>query len=298
MSHIHAFEVWLSQQLEPAPIKLSTQAESVKGIEVQIESHFAKMRIELSAWETFALKRFGKKDARPFDPESTRGDIADWVASQLALVESKTQLRGIFEKALADYETNVIKTIQATRLDFENTFDSLLMSAMREEIDRRKWGIRVRALIAKSCQKAYRDGLSAGGVVSEPDDEEQEMIAVHIEQQSRYVTNFGDVLFKDGITASEAMGKGQMWYNKSIYPMYLDGFGSAKRNQMMEFYGNDGMESCIDCKRLKRLPDRHRLKDWIRKLARPVVDAHYYECGGWQCKHGLRPVTGKAQGSF
>lgn len=293
--HIHdisAFEVWLAKRYNPA------QSATAESVEEQISEQFTKMQKELGAWEGYLIKHYGKQGRRPFEPIETCGDIADWVAGQLSVTTSKTQIRGIFDKAIADYDTRVIKAIQATRLDFENTFDDLLMSAMREEIDRRKWGIRVRALIAKSCQKAYRDGLGAGGVDSEPDDAEQEAIASHVTTQSQYVTHFGDVLFKDGITPSEAMGKGQIWYNKSVYPMYLDGFQSAKRNQMMEFYGEDGLESCIDCKRLKRLPDRHRLKDWARKLLRPVVDGHNYECGGWQCKHQLRPVSGKAQGSY
>jgi hypothetical protein len=87
-----------------------------------------------------------------------------------------------------------------------------------------------------------------------------------------------------------------MWWRKTMQPFYYAGLESAQRNAMMEFAGDDGLESCVTCRRLKG--QRHRLKDWKRKQLRPQVDTSSFECGGWRCEHKLIPVAGKATGKF
>jgi hypothetical protein len=79
-----------------------------------------------------------------------------------------------------------------------------------------------------------------------------------------------------------------MWWNKSVLPMYDAGQLSANENQMMEFTGDDGEESCQQCTLLKG--QRHRHKWWARMAFRPGIDTDSFDCGGWKCQHVLVPV--------
>ena len=66
----------------------------------------------------------------------------------------------------------------------------------------------------------------------------------------------------------------QIWSESKLY---------GAKNKMLTFVGDDGKESCKDCKRMKG--QRHRAKWWIEKGMIPGSSS--YECGGWQCQHIL-----------
>ena len=71
----------------------------------------------------------------------------------------------------------------------------------------------------------------------------------------------------------------QIWSESKLY---------GAKNKMLTFVGDDGKESCKDCKRMKG--QRHRAKWWIEKGMIPGSSA--YECGGWQCAHYLQDDEG------
>jgi hypothetical protein len=270
-------------------------------------------RKELAAWQ----RHIKAKVLRPFEPRYTRGDIADIVTSGLAsgadmipvfdsafallpqsLDSLKSAFIAVFDALQADDDITATKSVQAIRLDFEGRFADVLNDIRSGNVDnRRRAGDILRQLIRTFGYRAYVQGLQDGGVMDAPSEEDEAEIASIRSEQSSYVSNITRVLISgDGVTDTQAAGKPEMWWNKTIQPFYYAGYNSAQQNAMMEFTGDDGEESCVTCKRLKG--QRHRLKDWKRKQMIPQVHTASYQCGGWKCKHKLTPVAGKAQGKW
>ncbi len=245
---------------------------------------------ELDAWQK---KTRNKSATAPFKNYLIRDAMAD--AIRLGLEQAagdKEAVKAVFARAR---DVVRVKAVQATRVNFEDAFEAVLKEALAGNLTRRRWSTITRSLISQYCNKAYRDGLVDGGVDDEPDEAEQDAIAAHIRAQSEYVTNLGATLYHDENTVSKAMAdqKPQMWWNKSIEPMYTAGLVSAAGNALHEWVVGD-TEHCSDCKRLDG--QRHRLKDFYRRNLIPKSDL--LECGGFNCACSLVKVAGKARGNF
>jgi phage portal protein BeeE len=272
-----------------------------------------KARKELGNWER--LLKAGKAN---FKPEFSRGLPSDIIYDAL---ENKTDISQAFDKAQAllvlDREETItraftkfvqaiqsgnisdaIKQLQSIRIDFEDDFEDVLNSIRDGSItNRRRAGNILRQLIRTFGARAFRQGLEDGGVMDAPNEEEQAQIAAIRKRQSQFVSNITKVLIKeDGVSDTQAAGKPAMWFKKTILPFYTAGFVSARGNQMMEFTGSDGEESCATCKRLKG--QRHRAKAWDRRELWPQRDTERFVCGGFKCEHFLTPVVGRAKGNF
>jgi HK97 family phage portal protein len=286
---------------KPAPALLS----AVTAHSVSVDGHGMPVRTwvldnpdslqtaqlaELEAWERFLKARQGKASVRAFNVDYLRGSIGDELQAALTTGDYKAAFKTAREKL-------AIRDIQATRLQFEDAFDTAIRSALSGDMNRLTWGNEMRRIVRRGINAAYRDGLKAGGVEDEPDETEQDAIATLFEDQREYINSLAVALFKDE-TVSQSMAdqKPAMWWGKSIQPAYYAGFNSAAGNQMVEFVGDDGEESCETCQKLKG--QRHRLKDWTRKALIPQQDGESYICGGWRCAHLLAAAQGKAQGNW
>jgi hypothetical protein len=190
-------------------------------------------------------------------------------------------------------DSKAVKSIQATRLDFEADFADFISARRKGDMSSRRGDIIVRALLAKYIPRAYADGLTENGVDEMDDDDSAESLSL-VAKASGYVTDFNSDI--EIISEAEAALKPTLWWNKSILPAYDAGRYSADKNGLYEFVGDDGEESCPTCKRLKG--QVHRMRDWTRKKMRPGVDTETYECKGFQCAHKLTKTSGKAVGSF
>lgn len=247
---------------------------------------------ELRKWEVFATKRLRQVNPRTFEAIATRGDVADYVQSELANVESEAALKRVFDEArrLIEY-----KAIQATRLEFEMAFADTLEEARQNSIDRTRWATLVRNFIRRYGTMAFRDGLSDGGV--DPDelsDDDLQRINELIREQSQYVSALGEDIYK-AITDAQAVQKPAMWFNRSIKPFYEAGKLSANANGLYEWVIGATEESCRTC--LTADGQRHRLKHWHRSGILPQSNGHKeLECKGYNCKCNLVPVQGKARG--
>jgi hypothetical protein len=200
------------------------------------------------------------------------------------------------ETVTADSETPLQKeqkSIQSTRLDFEGDVEDAIAGAVKGSINRRRFGIIMRALIAKYGRQAFGDGLKDGGVEEPPNADDLNTIASLVASQSQYVTSLGDALYGDGVTETELQQKPTLWFNKSIQPFYQEGIASADRNGLYEWVYGD-TEHCSDCQRLNG--QRHRMRDWIKSGWLPQSDQ--LECHGFNCKCTLKKVTGRARGRF
>ena len=266
---------------------------------------------ELVAWQKFALKRWGGQP-RKFEPHA----VPSWIAQSLqtaldaAGTDDPSAAKWLFSWAHAVVEGQIerdgeeplyppLKAIQATRLDFEMDFEDLLAAARNGDVNRRTWAFRMRTLLRKYGTRAYRDGLADGGVLlddSEPlDDDDTATVNAMLAEQSKYVTELGKVLFKEGgVTDGQANQKPAMWFNKSIMPFYQRGRGSADRNGLYEWVLGLTEEHCGDCSKLSG--QRHRMRHWAKKGLLPQSDR--LECGGFNCDCKLVRVQGKARGRF
>lgn len=192
------------------------------------------------------------------------------------------------------------KVYNETRLDFSSAFGDLIAGALEDSVTRRRFGTVARALLKRYGQQAYKDGLKDGGVNLADgeglDDDDLTQLADWLAVQSEYVTAFADKLFSEQPGFENINNKVTLWANKSLSEAYQLGLESADKNGMYEFVGDDGEESCADCKRLKN--QIHRLKDWNKKNLNPRKSGFAGECGGWRCNHYLEKTSSRASGRY
>lgn len=252
-----------------------------------------KAQRELDNWYRFITRKGkqGLKHLTEFVSYYTRGTVSDWLVGILKTYDQSTHKRTVksyFEEAKQQV---AIKAIQATRIDFEDQFEDLLTEFIKGNLSRRQWSGYVRQLLRKTIHKAFLDGMEDGGVEGEqPDDEEKVIINEFIQNQAAYVTGLGDAVKAKQVTT--AVGRGVMWYNKSVAPMYQAGLASAAGNVMVEWVLGPTKEHCRSCAAYNG--QRHRYKSWLRVGAIPQSDT--LECGGFNCLCHLVPVRARARG--
>lgn len=242
---------------------------------------------ELRAWE----KKVSKNPKAKFEPLHTRGDLADWITE--SLTSDTPSIKTIFDTAR---QRLMFKAIQATRLDFENDFDDLLTQAREGGMDKRTFSASLRYLLNKFGRKAYLDGLQDGGVdTDELDDEDKATIATMLADQSQYVTDLANAVYKtDTVTDAVADIKAAMWFNKSIDPFYQAATLSADGNSMREWVLGKTEDHCGSCGALAG--GRHRYKEYAKRGWLPR--ASQLACEGFQCDCQLVKVKGRARGRW
>jgi|CXWL01.1.fsa_nt_gi 2'-5' RNA ligase len=227
-----------------------------------------------------------------------RDEVAEGI--RLALAEAggnKAAVKAVFDNArqIISY-----KAVQATRLDFENDFEDILNEALAGNLKRSRWSMLTRNLIGVSINKAYRDGLKDGGVDDEPDDTEQAAIDAMISDQSTYVTNLGNTLYKSESVISDAMAaqKPAMWWNGSIAPAYSAGLLSADANSMFGWHLGQTEQHCEaegskwGCKNLDGTRKRYKTWDKLGLIAGTI--GQNTTCGGYRCECKLIRVAAKS----
>jgi phage portal protein BeeE len=253
------------------------------------------MADEVRAWKKKAM-RHGAEKAIDFVCYHIPDAISDLIVDGL---KAGRKVPDVF--AVAERMIEAEKALQATRLMFEVDFEQLLFAARQDGITRREWSNRLRTLIRKYGESAYRDGLEAGGVIYAPGEalpsDDRKIVNLMVSQASPHVTELGNTLFnKDGITDPQSALKPAQWWGTTIVPFYDAGLRSSGMDPMMEFVGNDGAESCSDCQRLKG--QRHRHSDWVEKGYAPPYGDNLDCSGGGLCEHYLRPVSATERGNW
>lgn len=180
------------------------------------------------------------------------------------------------------------KDFDATRSRFVANLTDLIHAGDDGDLNRRRAGIVMRGQLNSAGLAARKDGLAEGGV-SALSDADFAAHAAWLTEQSSYVTPFLNDLYKQGLSDAEIDAHAQAWANKSLQLAYFQGLESADADGVYEFFGTDGKESCIDCRSLQGV--KMRMSDWTKQQKRPGVDTQNFECGGYQCKHGLRRVS-------
>ncbi len=260
-------------------------------------------RRELRAWRRVALRK-GKHKALDFVADHLPPLFAHELRLNLQITpDTQDDLADLFRRSavwLAAYEGMYDypegKAIQATRLEFEETFEAALQEALHGNLTRRRWATIVRALIRRWGIRAFRDGLEDGGVSSEAlSPEDQATINAMLAQQSEYVTRLGERLFSaEGIEDAEAVNKAEAWFNKSIMPFYHAGRLSADKDGLYQWQIGQTEEHCQTC--LLADGQKHRLSAWHRRGLIPQSDL--LECRGFNCQCRLVRTTGRPSGDL
>lgn len=245
-------------------------------------------RLELVAWQ----KAYKGGLKRAFEPIWLRGDIGDLLQQAIDTKEYEA-IKAAFDNAFKTIDA-AMRAIQATRLDFENDFDTLLSRARSEKMGRVQWASAMRAIIRRYGERAYVDGMADGGVEDPPNEDDRIQINDLYSSNSQYVTELGNVLYKgDSISDAQAENKAAIWFSKTIGPFYQAGLFSADANGLYEWDIDPAKANCITCLRLAG--QRHRLKGW---KANYMPQGDNLACGGFECGCRLRKARGKARGNY
>lgn len=273
-----------------------------------------KALAELKAWQNFASRG---KSKRAFVFDMLKGDPADYITGRLAAGDAPNVIlkaltprfdgsrlkafqaatEDIFTYLLGGSSDEIVKSIDSLESDFSGRFNSMLKDFRNSNPrDPGKASAILQFLNQNFIRSAYIEGMAAGGVEDDPDNEDNVAIRSLVSDANSYVSGFVDTLYGAGISDAQAALKAGQWWRGSIMPAYNAGLLSANGNLMMEFGGEDGDEICSTCQKLKG--QRHRFKHWkARNLDVPHI-GQATECGGWKCLHKLIPVTGRAKGSW
>jgi hypothetical protein len=189
------------------------------------------------------------------------------------------------------------KSFEDHREDFEKEFSAILIESNKEAINRRRSGTLLRSTVNKYGRRLMIDGLSQGGVIVETlEGEDKQTFDQWSKRQSNYISNLTATIYDQGLSDLQIKARVQMWANKSMQEIFSYGIISGDRNGMYEVTGEDGLESCKTCQRIK--PQVHRYKDWYNRRMRPGIDTENYDCGGFHCNHRLVKSSKKASGRF
>lgn len=214
----------------------------------------------------------------------------------LALVGLQLDRDVIVAAAKAQYGlVSAAKSIQATRISFEDTFADILGAARSEDVNRRRAGTLVRGEVNRFIELAFLDGLKDGGVdETELDAEDRALVDSLKAAQSAFVTDFLNTVYGTGLSDAMAAGKPEQWWSGSIYPSYIAGLQSAAASAMFLWTLGATEKHCRSCLVLNG--QVHRLKDFVNNGFYPKSDT--LVCGaGKHCDCSLSPAPGsKANG--
>jgi len=274
-----------SHNHEHEPINISFE-DCAKALYAPLPS-LDDMLDEIQTWRKFVLN--GTYQKRAFVPDTTRGDIADSIQSLIDSSDEKLAILNSMDTNIEDVK-NIFKAVQATRLQFELAVEDAISDFREDDITKRQFRLRMMQSIRAYCIMAFNDGMKEEGVFGEePNEQEQAMIERHVIKQRQFVNNLSDVIEDKGISDNEANGKAQMWWNKSVEPMYDLGKQMSGENPVLEWtLGN--AEHCDDCLRLNGI--RKRAQTWYASGI--VPKSSKLKCQGFNCRCTFVRVYGSA----
>lgn len=261
--------------------RTGTQPESVKNTPVYMPEDAYK---ELEVCARKAAK------GAAFEPQLLPAATALYVAH---LAHVGIEGAPLLSAAKAHYaRVTAAKSIQSTRLDFEDQVEDLMLAAVAGTVKRDRFRLRLMQIIRGYGMQAYRDGLTDAGVEGvELDPEEEAEAEAFIGEQRAYVTAVAEAIYKDErVTPDEAAGKPEMWFNKSVYPLYTMGLASASKNALFEWVMGNA-EHCDSCKALSG--QRRRFSFWQDHI---MPKDSRLQCHGYRCACNLVPYQGRASG--
>lgn len=192
------------------------------------------------------------------------------------------------------------KSFGITSSDFAQRFSSLAILAVNNRLERGEFEDTLLDLLTTAGTDSFVDGLRSGGVNSELDDEDKNILSDWLSDQIDFVDGLAAEIYSGGLPENSIKIRSEMWVNKSLRQMFNAGRLSADSNGMYEWVLGDTEKHCTDedgpvnCTRLAG--QRHRLSRWAERGLTPP--SSLTACGGWQCACYLIRTDQPAQGRF
>jgi len=224
------------------------------------------------------------------------------VASFDAVVSGETMPTGNGAGPVPEYKAVelpvVLKDIDATGAAFVSDVQAAIEDGVGRVTTKAGTASRIRGAIVRFGKRAYQDGLEDGGV--DPDELSEDDLLVIADDNvadSQFVSDLVNEIYSEEGLKGTPEARAALWIS-TLNQFYYDGIASADKNGMYEFVGDDGVENCNTCKKLKG--QVHRMKDWMKKELIPGKDHDNFECGTWEpnCAHYLEKTTGKSKGNW
>lgn len=188
------------------------------------------------------------------------------------------------------------KDMSITSESFVKSFVDAAFRTLDGQLDRDEFEERLLDTLSLGALKAFKDGLRAGGVNANPDEDERSQIQDFLVGQVDYIDGLGQQFENGTVKPDMIRSRARMWVNKSLRQMFEAGRLSADENGMYTFGGIDGDETCPTCARMKG--QTHRLKEWHARGLVPRVDTDSFECKGFRCQHALLRSDEKEMGEW
>jgi len=194
-----------------------------------------------------------------------------------------TEARRILELSLGDYS--------AIRGEYWSiVYDSVEQYLSGDGRSTAYKGAMKRAMLeafTDTADTGWADGFPKDKEVPPMDEIEREMITVEQNLESAHIDELFARLAElrkegdfDAINEAYARAEG---YAKTLDRVYNEFKARAAGATMLTFVGDDGAESCSDCRKYKN--KRHRASWWISHNA--VPPNRDFECKGYRCMHVL-----------
>lgn len=174
--------------------------------------------------------------------------------------------------------------------------DNALAYLVQTGSDARKFKNAIKRGFTEAFPDAFYSGYATGGGQDvEPDDD------AWLTERMNAEMGFVDMLFlslkavkDEELPPSELVAEAEQratGYTQSLDGVYAQGVLRGNKNKMLTMVGDDGKESCTDCRKNKG--KRYSARKWLR-IGIPGVPGNSYECGGWNCEHYLEDDEGNA----
>jgi hypothetical protein len=226
-----------------------------------------------------------EQDSAPDEnPPQTDGPRTDAeVPRQMAALERRIGER---KEVKAEDEPADETPQQAFEREFAALLDDVEAGILTEVMLR----ARLRALLQRYGYAAYREALAAVDEARELSESDNRALLLLLAALAPFVRKFAFDLFAlngeaRAVRAVALKSHGELWWNKSVREFAYEAAYRADPEQMMTFTGEDGLESCDDCQRLKGVT--RPMWWWKATRQRPGTDSDSFDCGGWRCQHFL-----------
>lgn len=242
--------------------------------------------VELKNWSLVASRK--GRDYK-FKALVLPQDVRDYV--QVSLFDGD-EIGDVFAAA-RDVLTG--KAYSDTRQAFIAEMRNIIAQGQASEVSRQKFGGQVRSIVRRYALRAMRDGMREVGY--NPESFSMEELAAfrqYQEEQSKYISDFGAEIFKQGITESEVAMRADMWANVTLEKARELGIALGKPDQHMMWVLGDTGEHCMDCVRLNG--QVHTMKEWQESGYTPTSGKT--ECHSYNCLCELRPTDVPKRGDF
>lgn len=129
-------------------------------------------------------------------------------------------------------------------------------------------------------------GYQEGGAELPLDDDTLAWLNGEVDRELGFVSDLFSRLRDEfeGDPDTEATARAEGYANR-LDAIYSEAKTRAAKNKMLTFNGDDGKESCPECKKMKG--QRHRASWWIKHGLIPGPGNTNYTCNGYNCEHRL-----------